>query len=82
MYEPQRYLKKVRYGKLHHQTIGFHLGVKTELYLENIKHEKYKKYTIVRPTIFSKYDNFGEGAQRNRNTCRKVYESDGEIGVT
>ena len=52
-----------------------------ELYLGVYKvQEKYKKYTIVRPTnIFGEYDNFGEGVTVIRTTCRKVYESDGEI---
>ena len=53
-----------------------------ELYLETYKvQEGYDKWTIVRPAnIFGEYDNFGEGANSNRNcTCRKIYESDGEI---
>ena len=54
-----------------------------ELYLEAFKvQEKYEKFTIVRPAnIFGEYDNFGEGATCNWGlTCRKIYESDGEIG--
>ena len=52
-----------------------------ELYLEAFKvQEKYEKFTIVRPAnIFGEYDNFGEGATVIGATCRKVYESDGEI---
>jgi len=52
-----------------------------ELYLEAYKvQEKYEKFTIVRPAnIFGEYDNFGEGATVIGATCRKVYESDGEI---
>ncbi len=52
-----------------------------ELYLEAYKvQEKYERFTIVRPAnIFGEYDNFGEGATVIGATCRKVYESDGEI---
>ena len=52
-----------------------------ELYLEAFKvQEKYERFTIVRPAnIFGEYDNFGEGATVIGATCRKVYESDGEI---
>ena len=52
-----------------------------ELYLEAFKvQEKYEKFTIVRPAnIFGEYDNFGEGATVIGATCRKIYESDGEI---
>ena len=52
-----------------------------ELYLEAFKvQEGYDKWTIVRPAnIFGEYDNFGEGATVIGATCRKVYESDGEI---
>ena len=52
-----------------------------ELYLEAYKvQEGYDKWTIVRPAnIFGEYDNFGEGATVIGATCRKIYESDGEI---
>ena len=52
-----------------------------ELYLEAYKVQHgYDKWTIVRPAnIFGEYDNFGEGATVIGATCRKVYESDGEI---
>ena len=52
-----------------------------ELYLEAHKVQHgYDKWTIVRPAnIFGEYDNFGEGATVIGATCRKVYESDGEI---
>ena len=52
-----------------------------ELYLEAYKVQYgYDKWTIVRPAnIFGEYDNFGEGATVIGATCRKVYESDGEI---
>ena len=52
-----------------------------ELYLEAYKvQENYEKFTIVRPAnIFGEYDNFGEGATVIGATCRKIYESDGEI---
>ena len=52
-----------------------------ELYLEAHKVQHgYKNFTIVRPAnIFGEYDNFGEGATVIGATCRKVYESDGEI---
>ena len=52
-----------------------------ELYLEAFKvQEKYEKFTIVRPAnIFGEYDNFGEGATVIGATCRKIYDSDGEI---
>tara|TARA_B100001564_G_scaffold153594_1_gene128980 strand:+ start:281 stop:1249 length:969 start_codon:yes stop_codon:yes gene_type:complete len=52
-----------------------------ELYLEAYKVQYgYEKFTIVRPAnIFGEYDNFGEGATVIGATCRKVYDSDGEI---
>ena len=52
-----------------------------ELYLEAHKVQHgYDKWTIVRPAnIFGEYDNFGEGATVIGATCRKVYDSDGEI---
>ena len=52
-----------------------------ELYLEAYKVQHgYDKWTIVRPAnIFGEYDNFGEGATVIGATCRKVYESYGEI---
>jgi len=52
-----------------------------ELYLEAHKVQHgYDKWTIVRPAnIFGEYDNFGDGATVIGATCRKVYESDGEI---
>jgi len=52
-----------------------------ELYLEAYKVQHgYDKWTIVRPAnIFGEYDNFGDGATVIGATCRKVYESDGEI---
>lgn len=52
-----------------------------ELYLEAHKVQHgYDRWTIVRPAnIFGEYDNFGEGATVIGATCRKVYESDGEI---
>jgi GDP-L-fucose synthase len=52
-----------------------------ELYLEAYKVQHgWEDFTIVRPAnIFGEYDNFGEGATVIGATCRKVYESDGEI---
>ena len=52
-----------------------------ELYLEAYKVQHgYDRWTIVRPAnIFGEYDNFGDGATVIGATCRKVYESDGEI---
>jgi GDP-L-fucose synthase len=52
-----------------------------EIYLEAYKvHHDWSNWTIVRPAnIFGEYDNFGEGATVIGATCRKVYESDGEI---
>ena len=52
-----------------------------ELYLEAYKVQHgYDKWTIVRPAnIFGEYDNFGEGATVIGATCRKIYDSDGEI---
>lgn len=52
-----------------------------ELYLEAYKVQYgWEDWTIVRPAnIFGEYDNFGENATVIGATCRKVYESDGEI---
>jgi len=52
-----------------------------EIYLEAYKvQHNWEDWTIVRPAnIFGEYDNFGEGATVIGATCRKVYESDGEI---
>jgi len=52
-----------------------------ELYLEAYKvQHNWKEWTIVRPAnIFGEYDNFGDGATVIGATCRKVYESNGEI---
>ena len=52
-----------------------------ELYLEAYKVQHgWEDWTIVRPAnIFGEYDNFGEGATVIGATCRKVYDSDGEI---
>jgi GDP-L-fucose synthase len=52
-----------------------------EIYLEAYKvQHNWEDWTIVRPAnIFGEYDNFGEGATVIGATCRKVYESNGEI---
>ena len=52
-----------------------------ELYLEAYKVQHgWEDWTIVRPAnIFGEYDNFGEGATVIGATCRKVYDSEGEI---